>query len=241
MSQKGRAGKDLMQIGRDYIQYIKVNVLSGNWVAAIIALIPFFLMLYGIKAVGDNASEALTITLTKPSTVQPSVAPTTPGRSSSPNQNTVQENQEKLLGAWDSAGRCSVADGAIAYKGTTEYFRNGSSNFSGEFTLSPKLDGRNAEVTFVVISSGEWKLDGNKLVEKITDMKSQPKFLTLNGEKHDLQLDQSRARELPRLEDFIPQGISSEVTILELSNSRMRLKTAEGSCQGISELTKKSG
>ena len=57
MSQKASAGRDLLQIGRDYVRYITVNIWSGNWGAVIIALIPFFFFLYGIKAAGNKVFE----------------------------------------------------------------------------------------------------------------------------------------------------------------------------------------
>lgn len=56
MHQKASAGKDLVQVGRDYFRHIQLNILSGNWGAVIVALIPLFLFLYGVKATGDTVA-----------------------------------------------------------------------------------------------------------------------------------------------------------------------------------------
>ena len=54
MSQNGKAGRDLVQVGRDYVQYIHNNARSGNWRSVFIALIPLFLLLYGAKTAGET-------------------------------------------------------------------------------------------------------------------------------------------------------------------------------------------
>lgn len=57
--QTGQSGRDLVQVGRDYIQYINKNYRSGNLCAVMIALIPLLFFLYGIKATGDSVVEIL--------------------------------------------------------------------------------------------------------------------------------------------------------------------------------------
>jgi hypothetical protein len=71
-SQEGNAERDLLIIGRDYIRYIKVNILSGNWGSVVIALIPLFLFLFGIKAGADKVVETFGI---KPSTADSATTP----------------------------------------------------------------------------------------------------------------------------------------------------------------------
>jgi hypothetical protein len=46
MSQNGQAGRDLLQAGRDYINHIQINILSGKWGAVFISLIPLILTFY---------------------------------------------------------------------------------------------------------------------------------------------------------------------------------------------------
>ncbi|PZV06776.1 MAG: hypothetical protein DCF22_23160 [Leptolyngbya sp.] len=60
MSQNGKAGRDLVQVGRDYIQYIHNNARSGNWRTVFIALIPLFLLLYGAKTAGETVYKTFT-------------------------------------------------------------------------------------------------------------------------------------------------------------------------------------
>mgnify|MGYP006270367371 CR=1 FL=1 len=53
MSQNEQAGRDIIKVGRDYIRHIQINILSGNWGAVIISLIPVLLAIY-ILIVGAN-------------------------------------------------------------------------------------------------------------------------------------------------------------------------------------------
>ncbi|MGD2181866.1 pentapeptide repeat-containing protein [Lusitaniella coriacea] len=40
MAQDGNAGRDLIQVGRDYVRHININIASGNWLVVAISLIP---------------------------------------------------------------------------------------------------------------------------------------------------------------------------------------------------------
>ena len=55
--QIGQAGRDLVQVGRDYIQYISKNAGDGHWGKVAFALIPLILVLYGTKEVGTKVVE----------------------------------------------------------------------------------------------------------------------------------------------------------------------------------------
>jgi chemotaxis protein histidine kinase CheA len=55
--QIGQAGRDLIQVGRDYIQYIYNNSQRGHWGKVAFALIPLFLFLYGAREVGIKVVE----------------------------------------------------------------------------------------------------------------------------------------------------------------------------------------
>lgn len=47
MSQIGKAARDLVQVGRDYIQNIQFNIEAGNWGVALLSSIPLILLLWG--------------------------------------------------------------------------------------------------------------------------------------------------------------------------------------------------
>ncbi|MGK7893424.1 MAG: tetratricopeptide repeat protein, partial [Xenococcus sp. (in: cyanobacteria)] len=51
MSQDGSAGRDLVQVGRDYIRHINVNIASGNWLTAGVSLLPAIVAL-GLAGTG---------------------------------------------------------------------------------------------------------------------------------------------------------------------------------------------
>jgi len=48
ISQTGSAGKDLFQIGRDYIKYIRVHIAAGDWGIVIFNLILISIFIYGL-------------------------------------------------------------------------------------------------------------------------------------------------------------------------------------------------
>lgn len=55
--QIGQAGRDLIQVGRDYTQYIYNNSQNGHWGKVAFALIPLFLFLYASREVGIKVVE----------------------------------------------------------------------------------------------------------------------------------------------------------------------------------------
>ena len=55
--QIGQAGEGLIQVGRDYIQYISNNARNGHWGKVAFALLPLILVLYGTKEVGTKVVE----------------------------------------------------------------------------------------------------------------------------------------------------------------------------------------
>jgi hypothetical protein len=56
VNQIGTAGKNLIQVGRDYIRNIQINVTAGNWLMVVILIVP----LLGISFVGFKTIESLT-------------------------------------------------------------------------------------------------------------------------------------------------------------------------------------
>ncbi|MEO1211390.1 MAG: hypothetical protein AAFX78_17850, partial [Cyanobacteria bacterium J06638_20] len=54
MAQNGNAGKDLLQVGRDYFQFIQINISSGKLGIALIACLPIVFSIYGLKVAGDR-------------------------------------------------------------------------------------------------------------------------------------------------------------------------------------------
>ncbi|NJL36263.1 MAG: hypothetical protein HC899_05510 [Leptolyngbyaceae cyanobacterium SM1_4_3] len=72
--QVGQAGRDLIQVGRDYIQYIYNNSRNGHWGKVAFALIPLFLFLYGAREVGIKVVE--TFTSKSPEELVPNPLPT---------------------------------------------------------------------------------------------------------------------------------------------------------------------
>lgn len=105
--QIGQASRDLVQIGRDYIQYIYNNSYSGNWRAVAIALIPLFLFLFGVKAGADkvvevfgakSSSELVKIPNPQQQSPAPSIAPKTPVPISPTDSNSTNNGKVEEAG-----------------------------------------------------------------------------------------------------------------------------------------------
>jgi hypothetical protein len=88
----GQAGRDLFQIGQAYIRLIYNNSRSGNWGVVVIALIPLFLFLFGIKAGADKVVETFGI---KPSTADSATTPK-PATSSSANPSPISQSSTQI-------------------------------------------------------------------------------------------------------------------------------------------------
>jgi len=139
--------------------------------------------------------------------------------------------EEKILGIWyfEIQETISEPEGTVNVRGTTEYLRNGTSTTVGEIALRAYTpEGEEFEIMYSFMASGEWMLHEQKLVEKLIDMKTRPKYLEMNEERIDLQyLDPAQRAQLPKIEDMIPKGISEESEIIEIGANVMRVKSRD--------------
>lgn len=113
MSQNGNAGRDLIQVGRDYIRYIQFNFSTGHWGAAILALLPLLLFLYGVKAAGDKAVQVFTSSGTDATAETQSPSASIPTASVTPETSTPKPSPSNSSPVARSPGRCVaiIADG----------------------------------------------------------------------------------------------------------------------------------
>jgi len=139
--------------------------------------------------------------------------------------------EEKILGIWYSEIQeiISEPEGTVSVRGTTEYLRNGTSTTVGEMALRAYTpEGEEFEIMYSFMVSGEWMLYEQKLVEKMVDMKTMPKYLEMNEERIDLQyLVPAQHAQLPKIEDMIPMGISEEYEIIEMGATVMKVKSRD--------------
>jgi hypothetical protein len=103
---------------------------------------------------------------------------------------------------------------------------SGSFSYSGEWAFKSTTNERQVEAIFLSQSSGTWKLDGNKLVMTLIDIKTQPKTLKQEGQPN---IDLSKllpflTQSLPKIEDTIPRGSSMEYEIVELTPSMLKVR-----------------
>lgn len=218
----------------------KTLILASFLAAAVIAGFWITRSNYPIISSSLSPSPSPLPSLSPSPSSSPSLSPSPSSLPSSSPSPTSSFAEQSLLGIWYSENSCSEPNFVMNFRGTTEFFRNSSYTYIGEVTVSGSSNGRNYSMTFDVNFTGEWNLDNDVLVSKLIDLKSQPTRLSADGEQINVQqLDQNKIKELPRLEDFVPKGSSSEETILELSNSKIVTRTKGSSCQTISEYSRR--
>lgn len=139
--------------------------------------------------------------------------------------------ERKILGIWyfEVEEEISDPEGTMTIRGTTEYFRNGTSSCVEELVLHVYTpEGEDFEITYSFLESGEWMLHGRILTEKLVDMKTISQYLNINGEQIDLQdLEPDEREQFPKIEDMIPKGISEESEIIEMGANVMRVKSRD--------------
>jgi hypothetical protein len=133
--------------------------------------------------------------------------------------------EQKILGIWyfESEEEISDPEGTVTWRGTTEYFRNGTSTSVGEIIWNAFTpEGEKFATKYSFLSSGEWMIHQYALTEKLVDMKTTPEYFEMNGER-----DPERLAQMSKLEDEIPMGISEESEILEIGATMMRVKSRD--------------
>ena len=138
--------------------------------------------------------------------------------------------EEMIVGIWHEDTKEQMPEGLITTRGTTEYLRNGTSNFVGEVIITFYEEGEEATLTYSLMGSGEWEVNKDSLFEKIVDIKSIPLSLQMGVNKIDLiDVDQSVMVNLPKFEDMIPKGTSQESTIIQITDNRLVTKRKDAS------------
>jgi hypothetical protein len=104
VTQKGKSEGVLIQVGRDYFKFIRINILTGNWWVVIINLLIVFLVIYGIGNGAKITIDYISISIQKIITTFNQNTTTTSRKSNSPTEENW--NNLKLLlstGQWKEA------------------------------------------------------------------------------------------------------------------------------------------
>lgn len=143
-------------------------------------------------------------------------------------------NSNKMHGIWYGELTQHLPNGSLmSYKGTSEYFGNGSCNAMGQYILSISEQEYTYLITYNVILTSNWSIHGNSLIEKVIDLKSFPIIFQRGTIKIDLKsLSHERRQEiissLPDFQSFIPNGMTIESKIINITNERVVLSTPDG-------------
>lgn len=141
---------------------------------------------------------------------------------------------EDILGIWEMHYTESISGtGYLKVQGTSEFFRNGSTNEVGLYTIESVEQGSSTAITYAVISSGEWLIHGDRVTLKTNDVKSFPIIVKQDGNQLDLRAQPISVQseiiaQIPKLEDLIPKGLSVEARIVTITQDRLVLSVDEG-------------
>ncbi len=136
---------------------------------------------------------------------------------------------EQIIGIWYVEMQGPTQAGRMELRGTTQYFRNGSSTTVMEVTLHEQLPtGNQIAITYDAIATAEWQIHQRELIEKTVSLKSVPKYLIIDGFRTPVeQLDFAVQQELPKLEDITPIGTSSSSEIVDIQPSQIVLNSKD--------------
>jgi len=136
--------------------------------------------------------------------------------------------ENKMYGTWHADETRTADYGKVSIKGDTEYLRNNTSTFSGEMILHYDMPDGTIEVFYMLTETGEWQIDNSKiLTEKMVDCKGSITSVKVNGQEIELSELEEEFRNQLKLENMFPKGISTESTILEISDKKMRTESKD--------------
>lgn len=140
-----------------------------------------------------------------------------------------QPYSELILGKWYIEQPIEQLDVKIDFKGNIEYFPNKSTTSEGEFLLSRNANVNGRFVKLVIAynftSTGEWSIHNNKVISKTTDTKSRIDKIEVNGIETDKDKIPEDVLNRFKIENLLPQGISSSDRIISISESKMELES----------------
>jgi hypothetical protein len=159
-----------------------------------------------------------------PRLIQPEPPIPSPSVSITPTPN----RSEQILGKWYGEQTSEDEDGTDVIKGTTEYFPTKSYNFDGEVSSSATVEGKKVSINYIVFFTGEWEIHNSDLIEKIVDVKTSLKSISIDGVTVDAEkIPEDEIKDLPKPEDFIPKGVSDSSKILSLTSSELKVETRD--------------
>lgn len=152
MSQKGNAGRDLIQVGRDYFRYLQVNIQAGNWV---VVLVNFSLIFFVLGMVGLGAKtgvKEIQSRIQENASILPPITPYSPGLSpsSSPTPSSKASTESPQSPSHTSELKPKPEDIELNVAATLL----GGSNFRAEGTVTNTSNIDIKEFSIKVIVSG---------------------------------------------------------------------------------------
>ena len=136
--------------------------------------------------------------------------------------------------------QCSYSGTDTSSSETLTLLSNGKSTSQGTFTMSGQIDPvTKMTISWNYLSSGTWKLEDDRLFGTITDLKSEINSLVIDEQSispDSLNPDQLNA--LPKLEDILPKGLSSELEIIEFTKSVITVRPIGSPCSKNYRYTK---
>ena len=120
------------------------------------------------------------------------------------------EYEQKLLGTWTCQTKTEKNGSLISVNIEETYVRNGRANIVG--IIKFKRDKDTPEIEYAYAGTSTWEIDGNYLIETVTDFK----FTNISHPEFD---------DVFNLNDMTPKNISDSQEIIEFAGSKLTLKS----------------
>ncbi|SEQ55356.1 hypothetical protein SAMN03159444_01927 [Pseudomonas sp. NFACC02] len=107
-----------------------------------------------------------------------------------------------------------ITDGTMHVQGVTNYLHKGKYNVAGTITVEGLIDRKSYKFTYSAIGAGTWTADRKSLSISLTNMKTIPKTLNIEGLDISPQLvTKLTGQPVPTLNDAYPEGMSDEFAL----------------------------
>jgi hypothetical protein len=153
---------------------------------------------------------------------------------------SCRSQREKVIGVWHLTSACSRNDVTLMFDSQAEFLKDGSYHKIGKMRGIRDSSSKNTDVVFSYESTGDWLVSENHMIEKLIDFKLKLEYFTKNGEvTQGSTLNQEVREEIAsQMGASVKKGLSSELSILDLSENKISLKyknsenaLAAGSCE----------
>ncbi|WP_404437272.1 hypothetical protein [Stutzerimonas chloritidismutans] len=123
------------------------------------------------------------------------------------------DHSQNILGVWDCAAVIEENGASLKVESKDTYLRNGASHSFG--IMKAKFSDELPEIQYSVAGTSAWKIEGEYLIQTMTDLK----IVNLTHPEFD---------DVIKLQDIFPENISESSVILRLTSTELVVDSESG-------------